>query len=244
MNYKEIEEILKENYKSTQPEEFSERFSRIQDKLYYPEQKQEAVVKSKELVGVGANGKTSNAVATPGRVKLVILICAAAMVLGGVIGILFWQLFLPKENSYAVAIDDLLYSSVSKDEFFNALQDNSIETIAFENLDNFINSYSLVKDQNGIIYGGAVELFNEDIGYEANIKFYSICVTGISEVQEPCDVYNLISGITVNYVMTVDGEDEPIYETTASAQYKKLNYYIEYTSLDDNALNFFNNIFI
>lgn len=241
MENREVEEILKQNYNSVKKQSFDQRFSRINGRLNMPQgQPQEVFVPESQPALAGAGGGT-NIEHSPRRTKLAVIISSVLFVLIVLVCVIAW-FFVPSNNiGYSISVDELIYSEASEEDFNQAINDNDFEIIDMSDIKQYVYIYSLWLADGVNIYGGQF-LFESD-SYFGNIEFYTLNVTGINEVTEPYQTYTTTSGTEVNYTVSGGGEADPLYNTVASATYKNMNYYIEYTSLNNDALEFFNAIF-
>lgn len=241
MENREVEEILKQNYNSVKKQSFDQRFSRISGRLNMPQgQPQQVFVPESQPALAGAGGGT-NVEHSPRRTKLAVIISLALFIVIALTCIFMW-VYIPSRNSaYSIDISELVYYDVTEEEFEETLSENNYETVQINDLNQYIYIYSLSLDNENKIYGGQFQ-FEADT-YLGNVEFYTLNVTGISTVSEPYQTYTTTSGTDVNYTVSGGGEADPLYNTVASATYKNMNYYIEYTSLNNDALEFFNAIF-
>lgn len=245
MDSKKIEDILRENYKSLETDEYSKRMDRIHDRLNYPEQKQEVLLAENKLVAAGAtqNGNVGRK-EYGSRAKLTLLIISVATLFLIVGIIIVWSVVLLTDNTYSIHMGELYFKDATREEFDQAKQECGFEIIDLNNIENYIYMYATVVDENGKVYGEAFEFSDDNGGRQGRIEFYSSSVIDVSVVEEPFESYSTDSGFVINYQTYTDGEDEPIYQTVASGLYRNLNYYIEYTSINNDVLQFFNELFI
>ena len=243
MENREVEEILKQNYNSIKKQSFDQRFSRISGRLNMPQgQPQEVFVPESQPALAGAGGVT-NVEHSPRRTKLAVIISLALFTVIALTCVFMW-IYTPSNNiGYSVDVADLIYDEVSKDDFENTFKNNEFEILHTDSIGNFIYSYIITLDNRNNLSGGWLWFENSNDGYFGDIEFYTLNVTGISTVSEPYQTYTTTSGTDVNYTVSGGGEADPLYNTVASATYKNMNYYIEYTSLNNDALGFFNAIF-
>ena len=151
-------------------------------------------------------------------------------------------IYIPSNKiGYSITVGELIYNEVSEGEFDDAISNNDLDIVETEEVNQFIYFYALWTGNVENVYGGQI-LFESD-RYLGNIEFFTLNVTGINEVTEPYQTYTTTSGTEVNYTASGGDDADPLYNTVASATYKNMNYYIEYTSLNNDALEFFNAIF-
>lgn len=241
MENREVEEILKQNYKSVKKQSFDQRFNRISGRLNMPQRQPQEVFVPESQPALAGCGVGTNVEHSPRRTKLAVIISLALFIVIALTCIFMW-VYIPSRNSaYSIDISELVYYDVTEEEFEETLSENNYETVQINDLNQYIYIYSLSRDNENKIYGGQFQ-FESDT-YLGNIEFYTLNVTGINEVTEPYQTYTTTSGTEVNYTVSGGGEADPLYNTVASATYKNMNYYIEYTSLNNDALEFFNAIF-
>lgn len=245
MDSKKIEDVLRDNYKSLETDEYSKRLARIHDRLNYPEQKQEILSAENKLVTAGVNQKGNSERSGHGsRTKLTLLIISVATLFLIVGIVIVWSVVSLTDNTYSIHIGDLYFKDATRKEFEDAKQDCGFEIIDLSNIETYIYLYATAVDENGTVYGEAFEFSDDNGGRQGRVEFYSSSVIDVSVVEEPFESYNTDSGFVINYQTHADGEDEPIYQTVASGLYRDLNYYIEYTSINNDVLQFFNELFI
>ncbi len=241
MENREVEEILKQNYKSVKKQSFDQRFSRISGRLNMPQgQPQQVFVPESQPALAGAGGET-NVEHSPRRTKLAVIISLALFIVIALTCIFMWIYTPSNKIGYSITVGELIYNEVSEGEFDDAISNNDLDIVETEAVNQFIYFYALWTGNEENVYGGQI-LFESD-RYLGNIEFFTLNVTGINEVTEPYQTYTTTSGTEVNYTVSGGDEADPLYNTVASATYKNMNYYIEYTSLNNDALEFFNAIF-
>ena len=241
MENREVEEILKQNYNSVKKQSFDQRFSRISGRLNMPQgQPQQVFVPESQPALAGAGGGT-NVEHSPRRTKLAVIISLALFIVIALTCIFMW-LYMPSNKiGYSISVDELNYYETSEEGFDQAVSNNGFAIIVTADLKRYVYFWALWLDEEKNTYGGQFQ-FESDT-YLGKIEFYTLNVTGIDEVTEPYQTYTTTSGTEVNYTVSGGDDADPLYNTVASATYKNMNYYIEYTSLNNDALEFFNAIF-
>lgn len=243
MENREVEEILKQNYNSVKKQSFDQRFSRISSRLNMPQgQPQQVFVAESQPALAGVGGGT-NVDYSSRHIKFAFIIPIMLFLIISFVCVFMWVNNDSNRNGYSINIADLIFFNTTEEEFTEVIEQNDFNLIERKALSEYIYSYSLFTDMNSEVHGGRLWFENNDIGYMGNIDFYTLNVTGINEVTEPYQTYTTTSGTEVNYTVSGGGEADPLYNTVASATYKNMNYYIEYTSLNNDALEFFNAIF-
>lgn len=242
MENREVEEILKQNYNSVKKQSFDQRFSRISGRLNMPQgQPQEVFVPEFQPALAGVGGGTSGE-HSPRRTKLAVIISLALFFVMALTCVFMWINIPSRNEGYSISVDDLLSEGITEDRFNNTMLENNFNIVNIESLREDTESYTLLY-KDGVVYGASLWIESSNSGYICDIRFYTLNVTGINEVTEPYQTYTTTSGTEVNYTVSGGDDADPLYNTVASATYKNMNYYIEYTSLNNDALEFFNAIF-
>ena len=241
MDNKYIEEKLKESMHAIEPENFSDRMNRICDRL--DESGDVREVATEEIaVTVSSQGATSRRNI---NIKAIAIAIAATLIFSVCLGVLIWRLLPDKSNGYTTSFGDLGYEPVEEGEFYDKVSGSKIPLIDMNNFYDDIYSYSLLFDKEYSVLGGMVSAENETAGYVLTVEFCMVNVQGFKEVEGQVQTYILECGQELQYTTIAEGDEYVgyIYTTTANVIYKNLNYYIAYTSLEDSALAFIDDMF-
>jgi hypothetical protein len=218
MEDKETEKVIEKSIKDIKMKSFSARWAEIKDRL--PEKKKRPIwIKRLSAIAASVCGIVALAIILPLSLNKA------------------QNQDIPTETTY-FALSDILADTVTEEEFFAELREAKINTIDFSKLN--LDVYSLAKTRDSVVRGGKIAFDNleETEEYVYIITFYNETVSVDSNYSDLKTNVN-INGIDIKY----ETKEDEIYESTAFVKYKDITYIIEYSSLNDDLIDFLNILF-
>lgn len=232
MKLNDIEKKLKTSADKIEITGFPEKWDAIQSRENFIDTNNDILIQKPVLIN-----DSGNTTVYRNDKKLLVIIFSAFLACAIICLSIVLPIVLQKndERVYFEA-DDLLARISSEYDFYDKLVETNIKVISFKEFE--VESYILYYASDDILVGGGVELIDENNGYIAHINFYNEAVV-VRDKLVDFEEYR-IKDIIIKY--TIVYEDE-LYSLTAIAQYNKLTYIIDCLSINDEILQFLDNLF-
>lgn len=213
MDDKELENMIKTSADEIEMKDFSQRWAEIKDRL--PIEKKRIRVSMKHILAIASS--------------VAILILAVVLPIA----------LLPSNESHYFTVNDVVLSGVSKEEFYSELGSTKLEIVNFQQY-NF-DEYFLGRTDDSIARGGRV-IYNNENGeseFLFSVTFFSAEI--IIDESEYADLEDemVVEGVAIRYKTNAD----ELFENKAMFSYNEVNYFVDYTSLNDDLASFLEQLF-
>lgn len=233
MQENDIETELKNSADKITMKSFPERWDTIKDRVLKEETHQEGL--AIDMVLVSPDGEAVYRVSNKRRKLLIFLLSlffSCVLILAIVL-----PLTLRKKEMSFLNYNDLGKVNVSEEQFFKDINNVGYEVLDFSKFE--IYSYIILTTDDSQVKGGIVQINNDDLGYFLEIAFYDNTVL---LKEEDSDYEDYV--VNTTHIKYLTKFDEEIFTTYAYANYKNLNYRIEYISLENNCTSIFEELFV
>lgn len=222
VDHSDIEKKLKEASDNINPGDFNERYKAIKNRL-------EPRTKNKRF-----SWKKRIGFVAPGL--------AAALAI-----ILPITLIQPRQQEpVRYFIYQLDVQPTTEEDFYTELNNVNISVVGLS--DYVVQNYLLYMTQDLVVKGGAIEVFDDEIetSMYASLELYDKSVIINEDHYATFDLSYQIGDTNILYeiVEHVEAEDMESYSYTAIAWYKDTTYLINYDTLQNDIIDFFNNLFV
>lgn len=233
----QIENILKKSAEDFEMKPFAERWKDIENRLEFDRNEKE-VVKEQIPVLAMQNNSVGETNKKPIDNKLKITILSICLFLVIILAILIPVSFRNTEPVY-FAPADLKQEVVTENIFFESINGSNIDLV---NLDEYsCDGFTLLKSESGETQGGRFSINDEENVAIIDVTFYSSSVIVSYDDFTEAQKYNFDS-TEILYKKLFEAGAELI-EYKALAKHKNVIYELDYMSLTDNVLEFFNEFF-
>lgn len=152
---------------------------------------------------------------------------------------------LKKDVPNRYYFEELKLKSVQEDEFYDDLKGNQINCVDFS--DYYVESYALLQTNELQTKGGGIDAYDNpnELTMILVIRFFDSSVMIKEEHYSDYNLSYTINGADIQYKLAEHstGDGVEAYNYLIKAKYRDVTYLIDYTSLSDDVIIFFNNLF-
>lgn len=229
-----IEDILKKSASEIEIRPFEERWASIESRLEY-DGGEKVVIKEQVPVLATQSNVTEGKKPINNKSKILVLsICLFFIILLSII----IPIGLRKTEPVYFDLTDLVHETVDENTFSDEIQRSKISIVSIEGYQ--CEDYTLLKTEIGDVQGGSFVINDEDNFAVVHITFYSSLVIVPNNEFIDADKYT-IDKTEISYKKTEDSTE--LIEYKALAKHSNVTYELEYLSLTDNVLEFFDRFF-
>lgn len=230
----QIENILKKSAEAIEMSPFAARWEDIEDRLEL-DRGDKVIVKEQVPVLAVQSNTTESKEPVDNKKKIWILFIGLFFII--LLAIII-PLSLQKTEPVYFGVSDLVHETVNEDKFFDEIQKSGIEIVNIEGYQ--CEDYNLLKTDRGEVQGGSFVIIDEDNSTVVHIIFYSPLVIVPDNEFIGADKY-VIDNTQISYKRM--DENTELIEYKALTKYHNVTYELEYLSLSDNVLEFFDGFF-
>lgn len=208
MDDRELENLLKESANEIQIRDFSSRWKEIKNKMSPPQKKHKRAFKY--VIAV----------------TTVCCLIALAVILPFVLQ--------PNSEILYLSSEEAPLDVTTEEQFFYEINSASFKTLDFSHLQ--IEEYFIAKSSDQVVRGGRVAYNNLDglSEYIFSVTFYSSDI-----IFDEQDFSNLINTVTIkNTEVIFKTTEDDLYESRAFFVFEETSYIVEYSSLNNDFLDF------
>ena len=214
MNYQELEEFLYKKAMEDVPQrDFEDVWEHIKDKMWHKPERDWKLFWKKTLVAVAV---------------VAILVCPYVAI----------PFLTPTETLYSD--EELTVESVSQETFETEMQNVEFETVDF--LLHIGDGYALYRTETGVVKGGSLNLTDKNYAWFMTLRFYEETVQLDDEIVE-YDQTCTVGAATVEYRLKDYVAEYGMYVYDMKANYRSVNYLMEYTCMTDDLTPFLQSFF-
>lgn len=154
-------------------------------------------------------------------------------------------LVLRKEKPTRYYFEDLGLKSVQEDEFYSELKKAQIDCVDFS--DYYVESYALFQTQSFQTKGGGIDAYDnpDELTMIIGINFFDSSINIVEELYADYQLSYSVNGANIRYKLAEYAEEDGVetYNYLIKAEYRNVTYIIDFTSLSDNVITFFDTLF-
>lgn len=230
----QIEDVLKKSAKGIEMKPFADRWKDIENRLEFDRDEKIVIKEQVPVLAVQNNANESKKSLNNKNKILVLSICLFL--------ILFLAIFIPislrKSEPVYFGPNDLINEFVTEEVFFEEVKSSKIDLVDLNKYS--CEEFTLLKSASGEVQGGKFSFNDEERLLLVYVSFYSNSVIISEDDFSESEKYEL-DDTKILYKRTDDGSE--LIEYKVLAKHNNVTYELNYLSLSDNLIEFFDEFF-